>query len=185
MAYVALLDADVLHPYVTVDLLLRLAERRLFRPAWSDEILGEVRESLIRRGIDPRRVDRRLEAMRDAFPEAMTSDVGRFMSGVPTSVDAGDRHVVAAAMAARAEAIVTRNISDFAPPDLFELGIEVQPLDAFLMNQWTLDPVVVLDALREMEQDRTRPPRTVDEILTALKAAAPSFVESVRGSAEP
>lgn len=80
MAYVALLDADVLHPYLSVDLLLRLAERRMFRPAWSEEILAEVRNSLIRRGIDPHRVDRRVEAMRQAFPEAMTSGIGRFVS---------------------------------------------------------------------------------------------------------
>lgn len=183
MAYVALLDADVLHPHISVDLLLRLAERRLYRPAWSEEILTEVRDSLVRRGIDAAKVDRRLDAMRDAFPEAMRPGVGRFLSAVPTTVDAGDRHVVAAALAARAEAIVTRNVSDFAPADLFELGIEVQSLDAFLVNQWTLDPQVVLDALREMEEDRTRPPRTEAEILDALAALAPSFVDSVRGRA--
>ena len=184
MAYVALVDADVLHPYITVDLLLRLAERRSFRLAWSDEILGEVRRSLVRRGIDPGRVERRLEAMCDAFPEAMTPDIGRFLSVVPASVEAGDRHVVATALAARADAIVTRNVSDFAPSDLFELGIEVQSLDAFLVNRWSLDSEVVLDALHEMEQDRTRPPRTVEEVLGALEPFAPSFVESVRGSAE-
>ncbi|MDA8203294.1 MAG: PIN domain-containing protein [Chloroflexi bacterium] len=182
MAYVALLDADVLHPYVSVDLLLRLAERRMFRPAWSDEILTEVRDSLVRRGIDPEKVDHRLDVMREAFPEALTSQIGRFLSAVPASVDPGDRHVVAAALAARAEAIVTRNASDFAPTDLFELGIEVQSLDTFLVNQWTLDPEVVRDALREMEEDRTRPPRTEAEILDALAALAPSFVDSARAS---
>jgi hypothetical protein len=49
VAYVAVLDADVLRPHICVDLLLRLAERQRFRPAWSEQILGEVRESLIRR----------------------------------------------------------------------------------------------------------------------------------------
>jgi predicted nucleic acid-binding protein len=183
LAYVALLDADVLHPYLSVDLLLRLAERRMFRPAWSEEILAEVRDSLVRRGLDPAKVDHRLDAMREAFPEAMTPGIGRFLSAVPASVDPDDRHVVAAALAARAEAIVTRNVSDFAPADLFELGIEVQSLDAFLVNQWTLDPEVVGDAFREMEEDRTRPPRTLAKILDALAALAPSFVESVRASA--
>ena len=49
MAYVALLDASVLHPWVVCELLLRLAERGLYRPAWSAEILDELVESLIRR----------------------------------------------------------------------------------------------------------------------------------------
>lgn len=182
MAYVALLDADVLHPHISADVLLRLAERRLFRPAWSEEILGEVRESLIRRELDAARVDRRIQAMRDAFPEAMTDRVERFRSVVPHEVDEGDRHVAAAALAAGADTIVTRNISDFAPDELFALGIEVQSLDAFLLNQWTLDAEVVLDVLGEMERDRVQPPRTVPELLAALDPLAPGFVASVRAT---
>lgn len=180
MAYVAVLDADVLHPYISVDLLLRLAERRLFRPTWTEEILSEVRESLIRRGLEAARVDHRLQAMRDSFPEAMTGQVGRYLAVIPEEVDEGDRHVAAAALAARADAIVTRNISDFAPDELFALGIEVQSLDAFLLNQWTLDAEVVLDVLEEMERDRLRPPRTVAELLAALEALAPGFAGAVR-----
>lgn len=180
MAYVAVLDADVLHPHISVDVLLRLAERRLFRPAWSEEILSEVRESLIRRELDAARVDRRIQAMRDAFPEAMTDQVERFRSVIPDEVDEGDRHVAAAALAARADAIVTRNVSDFAAEQMFTLGIEVQSLDAFLLNQWTLDAEVVLDVLEEMERDRLRPPRTISELLEALEPLAPGFVVSVR-----
>jgi hypothetical protein len=180
VAYVAVLDADVLHPYISVDLLLRLAERRLFRPAWTEEILGEVRESLIRRGLEAARVDHRLQAMRDNFPEAMTGQVGRYLAVIPEEVDEGDRHVAAAALAARADAIVTRNISDFAPEELFALGIEVQSLDAFLLNQWTLDADVVLDVLGEMERDRIRSPRTLEELLNALEPLAPTFAASVR-----
>lgn len=182
MAYVAVLDADVLHPYIAVDLLLRLAERRLFQPAWSAEIIQELRESLIRRGIDPGRVEHRLEAMAGAFPEAMTIDPGRYLAAVPGSVDQDDRHVVATALAARADALVTRNIDDFAPFELLDLGIEVQSLDAFLLNQWTLDEAVVLDAFREMERDRNRPPRTVTELLEALRPLAPAFVAAVEHS---
>lgn len=183
MAYVVVLDADVLHPYISVDLLLRLADRRLFRPAWSEEILREVRDSLIRRGLDETRLDRRLRTMRDHFPEAMTERVDDFLPAVPEPVDPDDRHVVAAAFAARADAIITRNLGDFAPEELFELGIEVQSLDAFMLNQWTLDPDVVLDVLREMGRDRARSPRTVEELLGALEPLAPSFVAAVREAA--
>ena len=181
MTYVAVLDADVLHPQISVDMLLRLAERRLFRPAWSKEILIEVRESLVRRGIDAVRVDRRIQDMRDTFPEAMTDQIERFLPVVPLQVDEGDRHVAAAALAARADAIVTRNISDFAPDNLFSFGIEVQSLDSFLLNQWSLDSEVVLDVLSEMERDRLRSPRTVEELLAVLEVLAPGFATTVLG----
>lgn len=180
MAYVAILDADVLHPHVAVDLLLRLAERRLFQPAWSEEILEEVHRSLIRRGLDPTRIARRLEVMRMQFPEAMTVDVGHFLTAVPTAVNSGDHHVVAAALAARADAIVTRNVRDFAPHELIGLGIEVQSLDAFLLNQWSLDVDTLASVLREMEEDRNRPPKTVGEILDSLSPLAPAFADAMR-----
>lgn len=183
MTYVAVLDADVLHPHVAVDLLLRLAERRLFQPAWSEAILDELVRSLVRRGLDPSRVERRLAMMREHFPEAMTTGVGRFMAAVPPAVDPGDRHVVAAAFAARADAIVTRNRGDFAPDDLAELGIEVQSLDAFLVNQWSLDPTTVVAVLDEMAEDRRRPPKSVAELLTALGRLAPDFAEAAREAA--
>ena len=61
------------------------------------------------------RVDHRLQAMCDNFPEAMTGQVGRYLAVIPAEVDEGDRHVATAALAARADAIVPRDISDFAP----------------------------------------------------------------------
>ena len=76
MAYAAVLDADVLHPAVASDLLLRLVERGLFRAVWSPIILDELRRSFVERGIDPERVERRIGAMIGAFEEAMAEDVG-------------------------------------------------------------------------------------------------------------
>lgn len=69
----------------------------------------------------------------------MVEDVEPFLPAVPDAVDEGDRHVVAAALAARADGIVTRNIRHFPVEPLEALGIEVQALDEFLVNQWTLD----------------------------------------------
>src|SRR3990170_6215818 len=114
MAHVALLDASVLHPWVVCDLLLRLAERGLYRPAWSSEILDELVDSLTeRRPENAERFRRRRERMEAAFAEAMAERPERFMSAVPDEVDPGDRHVVAAAFAARADVIVTNNVRHF------------------------------------------------------------------------
>jgi hypothetical protein len=126
VAFVALLDASVLHPWVVCDLLLRLAERGLYRPGWSAEILDELVKSLIRRQPDHEEQFRRWrERMEAAFAEAMTNQPGRFTSAVPDEVDAGDRHVVAAAFAVRADVIVTNNVRHFAPDKLAEVGLLV------------------------------------------------------------
>jgi len=78
-----------------------------------------------------------------------------------------------------------RNVRDFAPTQLIGLGIEVQSLDAFLRNQWSLDQDALTDVLQQMEEDRTRPPKTVEEILVALRPLAPTFSDAVRGSVAP
>jgi hypothetical protein len=65
LALSALLDANVLHPHILCDLLLRLAEHDVFRPLWSAEILAETIESVLRRrpDLDRARLQRRLDAM--------------------------------------------------------------------------------------------------------------------------
>ena len=136
MAYVALLDASVLHPWVVCDVLLRLAERGLYRPAWSGQILDEVVDSLTeRRPEHAERFRRRREQMEAPFAEAMTPRPERFASVVPDEVHGGDRHVVAAALAARADVIVTNNARHFAPDRLAESGLLVRrPMSSWSIN---------------------------------------------------
>jgi hypothetical protein len=186
VAYVALLDASVLHPWVVCDILLRLAERGLYRPAWSTGILDELVESLIERKPDhAERFQRRRERMEAAFAEAMAERPKRFLAAVPEEVDAGDRHVVAAAFAARADAIVTNNIRHFAPEVLAESGLLVQTADEFLIHQWWLDPQGVDEVLSEMAAATSRPPLTVAQVLESLRRLAPEFVSLVEQGPRP
>jgi hypothetical protein len=186
VAYVALLDASVLHPWVVCDLLLRLAERGLYRPAWSTEILHEVVDSLTERMPEhAERFKRRRERMEAAFAEAMAERPERFLAAVPAEVDAGDRHVVAAALAARADVIVTNNIRHFAPERLADSGLLVQTADDFLIHQWWLDPQGVGEVLAEMAAATTRPPLTVADVLESLHRLAPEFVSLVEQGPAP
>ncbi len=180
MPYAATLDANVLHPHITVDLLLRLSDRGMFRVVWSRQILDEVHDSIVRRGFDPDRIRQRIAMMERHFPEAMAEGIDRFIPAVPDVVAPGDRHVVAAALAARADAIVTNDLGDFPANELGDLGLDVQSLDGFLLNQWTLDSEAVTQVLEEMEQDRNRPPKTIPELLDALEHHAPDFAAAVR-----
>ena len=181
MAYVALLDASVLHPWVTCDLLLRLAERGLYRPAWSSEILDELVDSLTERKPEhAERFQRRREHMEAAFAEAMTEHATRLLAAVPDEVDVSDRHVVAAALAARADVIVTNNVRHFALERLAESGIVVQTADEFLIHQWWLDPQGVDEVLAAMANATSRPPLTTAQVLDSLGRTAPEFARLVR-----
>jgi len=185
MAYVALLDASVLHPWIICDLLLRLAERGLYRPAWSEGILDELVDSLTaRRPEHEGRFRRRREHMEAAFAEAMARGHARFVAAVPAAVDDGDRHVVAAALAARADVIVTDNIRDFAPDDLADVGLRVQTADEFLIHQWWLDPSGVVEDILAMAAATSRPPLTAMQVLESLGRHAPEFTALVRASPE-
>lgn len=75
MAFPVLLDACVLVPIQTTDLLLRLASTKLFRPLWSDEILNETERNLIGKlAMSPDRARARMDTMRRVFPDAMVTE---------------------------------------------------------------------------------------------------------------
>ncbi|MGA4687353.1 PIN domain-containing protein [Micromonospora sp. AB353] len=101
---VAVLDACVLVPSVLADTLLRCAEQDLYRPLWTRAILDEVRRNLPPSVLGVK-AERRIEVMREHFPEAMVSGHEHLIAEMTN--DPKDRHVLAAA---DAEMIVTANL---------------------------------------------------------------------------
>ncbi len=105
------LDACVLVPQSLCDLLLRLAEEpRLYRPVWTEEIMDEAHRALTQR--IPKKwpkasADRWRAAITLAFPEASVSPSTALIAKVTNHP--GDRHVLAAAIEAGAQEIVTSN----------------------------------------------------------------------------
>jgi predicted nucleic acid-binding protein len=106
--YAAVLDANVLVPSALCDTLLRLAADGFYRPLWSEQILKEVEHAIlrIRPELDPIRVARRIDAMRAAFIDANVEGWEEVAAGLDLP-DPDDRHVLAAAIAGGAQAIVT------------------------------------------------------------------------------
>jgi hypothetical protein len=134
--YTAVLDACVLVPIALADTLLRVAERGLYRPLWSSRILLEAQTAIeeIHPGID---VGQRFASMREAFGDAMVTGWEALESGIRLP-DEDDRHVVAAGVCGRADAIVTMNRADFPAAALNPLMLEAVHPDDFLLDQ--LDP---------------------------------------------
>jgi predicted nucleic acid-binding protein len=177
--FTVVLDTCVLYPAHLRDTLLRLAERGLYRALWSADITEELRRNLIEVGIDQRAVDRLVEEMSAAFPDAQVTGHRSLIEGL--SCDPKDRHVLAAAVRADAAAIVTFNVDDFPRSSVEPFEIDVIPPDVFLLDLLDLAPVAVIDELDRQAQANRREPRTLAGILDALaKAGAPSFADEVR-----
>jgi predicted nucleic acid-binding protein len=171
--YAVILDACVLYPMPLCDTLLRLAEDPSFyRPLWSDQILQEVGETLIRHGYTEAQRDRRLQFMRQFFPEAMVDVPVELVEAITVGPDGDDSHVLAAAIMSKANAIITQNTKHFPAEYLKRYGILCHNPDDFLVHQYYLSPEQILDKLDAQASD-TKQSR--DELLENLSKAVPRF----------
>jgi hypothetical protein len=74
--------------------------------------------------------------MEEAFPEAMVSGYEKLISAMEN--DPKDRHVLAAAVRAGADCIVSDNVKDFQPDALRPYGLECLSAQDFLLHQYHL-----------------------------------------------
>ncbi|RSX54132.1 PIN domain-containing protein [Bifidobacterium goeldii] len=137
MSFPVFFDTCSLFGEIVNDLVLRLAEDRFFTPYWSESVLTELYRNLVPR-IGEHRANRRIHAMRSAFPDALVTG---YDSLIPImTCDAKDRHVLAAADHSPAQTLVTFNLKDFPDSSTTSLHIEVKHPDDFLLDVLDLDP---------------------------------------------
>lgn len=169
MPRIVLYDACALYPAPLRDLLMQLALTDLFQARWSDAIHDEwIRNVLANRpDIRPKSLARCRELMDRHVPDCLVTG---YEPLIPTLAlpDPDDRHVLAAAIHARAERIVTFNLADFPTATLASYGIEAVHPDAFIVSLWEADSPSVLDAVRLHRASLKRPPRTPAEYLATL-----------------
>jgi predicted nucleic acid-binding protein len=180
--YSAMLDACVLVPNALCDTLLRLAERRFYRPLWSRRILEETAIAIerVHPDIDPTRIQRRIAAMVESFEDATVEGWEPICAGLDLP-DPDDRHVLAAAIAGGAQALVTFNLKDFPDDRLVLSGVEATHPDDFLLNQLDLHAGLALQVLTEQAADMTRRPTDLAGLLNRLQhCGVPRFADAVR-----
>lgn len=111
-SFIVVLDAGVLIPAPLRDTLLRAVEAGLYRAQWSEDILEEVRRNLISElGRSEEQAQRLVDTIHTAFPEAMVTGYASLTAAMTNHPK--DRHVLAAAVVAGAQVIVTSNLKDF------------------------------------------------------------------------
>jgi hypothetical protein len=172
--YSVLLDACVLIPMPLADTLLRMAEApRLYLPKWSQMIMDEVTRNLVNKwNMEPGKARRREEALRQHFPEAWVEGYEPLID-VMTN-DFKDRHVLAAAVWAHSELIVTYNRSDFPDASVRPWEIDVQGPSTFLRGIYDFDPGLFVHKLHEQAVAIGAP---LSRLLHSLAKNVPGFVD--------
>ena len=160
----------VLYPAPLRDLLMHLALTDLFRAKWTDDIHEEWMRSVLKTRPDLRR--EQLERTRDLM-NAHVRDC--LVTGYEDLIDSlalpdpDDRHVLAAAIRAGANVVVTFNLKDFPPDALGKYGIEGQHPDDFVVHLLGTDSAAVCVAVKRHRLSLKRPPKSVAEYLAALE----------------
>ena len=173
---VILLDACVLYPAAQRDLFMWLAAGGVVRAHWTNRIHQEWIQNVARDYRVSRQVLERVRTLMDrAVGDAL---VGAYRGNERffPKTDAKDRHVAAAALAARKRSgadeatIVTWNIRDFHPKELAAVGLAAEDPDAFLCRLFASSPEAVSDAFTRMSDNLRHPPRTIAECIETLAA---------------
>lgn len=175
-----ILDACVLYPASLRDILLESAVVRLYRPLWTEDILEELRRTLLTTNRATLETAQKLvEDMKHAFPAALVTAHTPLIAAMTNHPD--DRHVLAAAVVAGAQVIVTSNLKDFPETALAPYQVEAQHPDVFLTHLYDLEPAGVETALERHIQKLHKPPKTREEVLRTLAQHVPGFVTLLRG----
>lgn len=180
--YTVVYDACVLFPAPLRDLLVQLATANLFRAKWTEDIhrewIGAVLEH--RNDLTAEQLNRTRALMDRAVMDCIVTGYERLIDALILP-DKDDRHVLAAAIHCRADAIVSFNLRDFPNAALAPHNIEAIHPDDFLTYQFDLDEAAVVRAAAKCCHRLKSPAKTGREYLdTLLLQSLPKTVAALR-----
>ena len=178
-------DACVLYPAPLRDLLMWLAVTGLVQARWTAQIHDEWTRNLLanRPDISPDQLGRVRRLMDRSVAGCLVTGHDPLIDGLSLP-DPDDRHVLAAAIRARASRIVTYNLVDFPATRLSPFGVRAEHPDEFIVGLLSVDPDRTCAAVAKQRAALTRPPVAVDELLATLaQQRLPRTVEGLRSLA--
>ena len=178
MAFIVVYDANVLYPNTLRDLLIRISQAGLVQAKWTDEILNEMLRALSRNrpDIPSDKFDRLRQLMNEAVRDCLVSEYEPLIEGLKLP-DPADRHVLAAAIKAGAQVIVTNNLKHFPAADLSHWNVEAKSPDDFVLDQVGIDGRAVTACVQQIADSRTRPAQDIEDVLSQLERDG--LVESI------
>lgn len=183
--FTVVFDACVLYPAPLRDFLMELATTELFRAKWTDAIHDEWTRNVLkdRQDLTPNKLQRTRHLMNVSVLDCLVSGYEHLI-GTINLPDPDDRHVLAAAAHARADAIVTFNLKDFPREELARFNVEPIHPDDFIRYQLDLKAppaAAVVIAAGNCRQRLKNPPKTAAEYLDTLEMQGlPKTVAALR-----
>jgi predicted nucleic acid-binding protein len=173
--FTAVIDACVLCSPLKRGLILSLAEAEFFQVRWSDQIMNETEKAItiiLSKKDHSDAVERATQArniMNQAFAEATIVEYEHHGNGIGKLPDEGDRHVIAAAIEAKADFIVTENLKDFPRKVLVKYGIKAKSSDEFIADAISLSPSLAISAVKRMRLRLNKQDKTPEILLLDMK----------------
>ncbi len=167
------IDACVLANFGVADLLLRLSSRpRQLVPIWSEEILDETyRTHTTKLGWDETIAGSFRDALRTHYPEALCTGYEHLIPAMTNQEK--DRHVLAAAVKARASLILTFNLGDFRDADLAPWGLKAKSPDDYLTALYEMDSAPIAKTLGGIAERRKAKGDTLEDVVLRLGQSLP------------
>ena len=166
----AIYDASVLYPAPLRDLLMQLALSDLYRAHWTNDIHDEWVRSLLhnRPDLTPEQLQRTRELMDASVRDCLVKNYSALIPSLNLP-DPDDRHVLAAAIVANADVIVTYNLRDFPRENLEIYGIEAQHPDEFIVHLIDLAPGEVCSTVATVRARLRYPPMSPGEYIDMIE----------------
>jgi predicted nucleic acid-binding protein len=164
----AVLDTNVIYPVIIRDLLFWFAFFELYTPKWSKLIFEEWQSVMERKGVSSAEAAKRVGVANIAFPDALVHNYEGLIGNLQLP-DPKDCHVLAAAIKANANIIVTNNLKDFPKDYLETFGLSAKSADDFLTDIIDLNPDEATKAFQEMVLNKKNPELNEYEVLDLLR----------------
>lgn len=159
-----------------------LALSDTFRARWSDLIHDEWIKSLLKNRPDLtlEQLNRTRKLMDEHVRGCLVTGFEPLINAVDLP-DKNDRHVVAAAIHTRAEAIITFNLKDFPSDTLEQFNLKAIHPDEFITDLIDLNSSAVIEAARAHRKGLKNPPLNTDSYIDCLlKQQLPQSVSRLR-----
>ncbi|GAB6856435.1 hypothetical protein JCM13591A_05400 [Microbacterium xylanilyticum] len=177
------IDTSELFPFTIMDVLLTLSEDFLFTWVWTDELLDEWEDVIVREGMrTPESAHSVTDAVRAHFGRYRI-DPGLYRDKVTDdlSPDPGNRLHAAACVYGGVDVLLTRNLKHFQSPAIAQAGVQVMTSDTFLSTLLTRRRAAVIESFNRAAEAKNNPPVTPVQLADRIAAAgAPRFAERLR-----